>query len=282
MHDKIAKVNADLHCHSTFSDGLLCPADLAERARNRGVELLAVTDHDDVSALAEMREACRERNLRFVDGVEISCSWGDVTVHILGLGIDPGDRMLTDGLTRIRESRAGRARDMSESLAKAGIEGSLEGALAYAGNRSLVSRTHFARFLAAGGHASNVKSVFRRYLAEGKPGYVPHQWASIPDAVQWIRHSGGVAVVAHPGRYALSAAEMRAFLVAFRELGGSGVEVVSGAHSPDQCGEFAALARELGLSGSRGSDFHGPGESRVDLGAMPPLPSAVTPVWNGW
>ncbi len=278
--DKIRLVNADLHCHSTASDGLLKPDELAERARNRGIDLLALTDHDGVSALAAMRVAAESRGIGFVDGVEISACWGGSGIHVLGLGIDPQNAGLVAGLQGIRDSRASRARAMGESLAKAGIEGALEGAMAYAGNPSLLSRTHFARFLVQAGHANDVKNVFQRYLVEGKPGYVEHQWARLEDAVNWIRDSGGQAVVAHPGRYALTETEMREFLGTFKDLGGAGIEVISGAHTPDQNGDFAVCARQFGFLGSRGSDFHGPGESKVDLGKVMALPAGIEPVWN--
>ena len=275
-------MNADLHCHSTASDGLLEPDELAERARNRGIDLLSLTDHDGVSALAAMREATESRGIRFVDGVEISACWRKTGIHVLGLGIDPRNPALVAGLQGIRDSRAGRARAMGQSLADAGIDGALEGAMSYAGNPSLLSRTHFARFLVEAGHASDVRNVFQKYLVEGKPGYVEHEWASLEDAVRWIRDSGGQAVVAHPARYPLSGDAMREFLCTFKELGGTGIEVISGAHTPDQNGDFAVLARELGFLGSRGSDFHGPGESKTDLGKVMPLPAGVEPVWNAW
>ena len=275
-------MNADLHCHSTASDGLLKPDELAERARNRGIDLLALTDHDGVSALGAMREATQSRGIRFVDGVEISACWGKTGIHVLGLGIDPRNAPLLAGLQGIRDSRAGRARAMGQSLADAGIEGALEGAKSYAGNPSLLSRTHFARFLVEAGHASDVKNVFQKYLVEGRPGYVEHEWASLEDAVRWICDSGGQAVVAHPGRYRLSEEAMRDFLGTFKDCGGTGIEVISGAHTPDQNGDFAVLAREFGFRGSRGSDFHGPGESRVDLGTVMPLPACLEPVWHAW
>ncbi|MBM3346811.1 MAG: PHP domain-containing protein [Betaproteobacteria bacterium] len=275
-------MNADLHCHSRASDGLLAADILAERARNRGVELISLTDHDDLSALADMRREAEARGLRFVDGVEISACWRGIGIHVLGLNVDPGDPSLVAGLQAIRDSRAARAVAMGESLARSGIDGALAGALSYAGNPALVSRTHFARFLAERGHARDVRSVFQRFLIEGKPGFVAHQWASLADAVRWVRDSGGQAVVAHPGRYPLSEAALREFLEEFRALGGSGIEVISGAHTPDQHDNFAALAREFGLLGSRGSDFHGPGESRFDLGSLPPLPQGINPVWSAW
>jgi predicted metal-dependent phosphoesterase TrpH len=275
-------VNIDLHSHSTASDGLLGPADLAARAFNRGVQMLALTDHDDVSALSEAKAEVEKFEICFVPGVEISSCWGGVGVHVLGLAIDPANPVLLQGLKAIRDSRATRALAMGESLAEAGIGGGFEGALAYTGNPSQLSRTHFARFLVGLGHARDVKSVFHRFLVEGKPGYVPHQWAKLADAVGWIRASGGFAVLAHPGRYRLNAEEMRELLAAFRDLGGDGIEVISAAHTPEQQRGYADLAREFGLSGSRGSDFHGPRESKVDLGALPLLPPDLKPVWSNW
>ncbi len=275
-------MNIDLHCHSTASDGLLSPSALAERAAASGVGVLALTDHDEVAGLPEARAAAESKGLRFVDGVEISVTWSGITVHVVGLQIDPSNDDLRDGLESIRSSRALRARKMGDALESAGISGSYDGAMAHVENPNIVSRTHFARFLVAQGYARDVRSVFHRYLIKGKPGYVAHDWASLPDAVRWIRASGGVAVVAHPGRYKLSRADMRTLLSEFRDCGGAGVEVITGSHTVDQYAQYAALAREFGLLASRGSDFHGPGESKIDLGALPALPENLKPVWHDW
>ncbi len=274
--------NFDLHCHSTASDGLLGPAELVRRAAARGVTTLALTDHDDLSGLDKARDTAREIGIRFVNGVEISVSWGGVTIHIVGLHIDPENVVLANGLETVRNSRAVRAERMADGLAAAGIPGSLEGAYAYAENSRLIGRTHFARFLVARGHVRDVKTVFQRFLVAGKPGYVPHQWASLGDAVGWITASGGRAVVAHPGRYKLDRAEMRRFLEAFKSAGGEGVEVVTGSHTRAQYTEYGLLARDLGFLASRGSDFHGPLESAFELGGLPPLPAHLTPVWHDW
>lgn len=274
--------NFDLHCHSTASDGLLGPAELVRRAAARGVSTLALTDHDDLSGLEEARDTAREVDIRFVDGVEISVSWGGTTIHIVGLGIDPEGEVLVRGLETVRDSRTVRAERIAQALTAAGIPGSLEGAYAYAENPRLIGRTHFARFLVGRGHVRDVRTVFQRFLVSGKPGYVPHQWASLGNAVGWITASGGRAIVAHPGRYKLSRAEMRHFLEEFKSAGGEGVEVVTGSHTRAQYGEYGALARELGLLASRGSDFHGPQESVAELGSLPPLPAHLTPVWHDW
>lgn len=275
-------MNVDLHCHSTASDGLLAPAALVERACARGVTLFALTDHDIVSGLAEARAAAEAKGLAFVDGVEISVTWRGTTIHVVGLRIDPRNPGLLRGLETVRGSRVRRARKMAEALEAAGIPGSFEGAMAHVENPEIVSRTHFARFLVERGYARDVRSVFHHYLVKGKPGYVAHEWAALGDAVAWIRGAGGVAVVAHPGRYKLSRADMRELLADFVACGGAGIEVVTGNHVPEQCAEFAAIARETGLLASRGSDFHGPGESKVELGALPQLPGDLQPVWRGW
>lgn len=244
--------------------------------------MLSLTDHDETSALLEARAEAESRGIRFVDGVEISVSWRGSTVHIVGLRIDPQSEPLRGSLEAIRQGRATRARKIAESLTAAGIPDSLAGAQRYAENPDLMSRAHFARYLVEVGRARDVKSVFQRYLVKDKPGHVQHQWASLCDAVSWIRASGGVAVVAHPGRYNYSKPEMREFFGEFKDSGGSGIEVVTGSHTPEQYSEFARSAREFGFLASRGSDYHGKGESRADLGRLPPLPDDLKAVWHDW
>jgi predicted metal-dependent phosphoesterase TrpH len=260
----------------------LKPADLVARAVANGVTTLALTDHDDLSGLAEARAQAESEGIRFVDGVEISATWEETAVHIVGLQIDPENPVLRSGLESVREGRAKRAKKMGDALAAAGVPDSLAGAKTYAENPNLISRLHFARHLVKTGHARDVKSVFQHYLVKGKPGFVQHQWASLADAVSWIRAGGGIAVIAHPGRYKLSTTEMRAFLSEFKARGGAGVEVITGSHTPEQYSEFARLSREFGLLASRGSDYHGKGESRADLGDLPQLPDDLKPVWHDW
>lgn len=274
-------LNADLHCHSTVSDGLLAPAEVVRRAQQNGVELLALTDHDELGGLAEARATAAEVGLRFVDGVEVSVSWGDdQTVHVVALGIDPADPGLAQGLLDVRGGRDSRAGRMAEELDKVGIHGAYAGALRHAGNPALVSRSHFARYIVEQGHARDVKSVFDHWLAKGKPGYVSHSWATLEDAMGWIADAGGLAVLAHPGRYRLTRSERHTLFGAFKDMGGSGIEVLSGSHKDEEVREFARIAREFGFLASRASDFHGPGESWVDLGRMPDLPSDLTPIWS--
>lgn len=274
-------MNADLHCHSTVSDGLLSPTDVVRRAHANGVDLLALTDHDELGGVAEARAAADELGLRFIDGVEVSISWGDdQTVHIVALGVDPLNAALNAGLLRVRSGRDSRAGRMSAELDRAGIHGAYEGALKYAGNPALISRSHFARYIVEKGYAKDVKSVFDHWLAKGKPGYVSHAWASLEDALNWIVGAGGTAVIAHPGRYRLSKTERQQLFAAFKDLGGRGIEVQSGSHGPDDIREFSTIAKQYGFLASRASDFHGPGESWIDLGKMPQLPDDLTPVWS--
>ncbi len=276
----MSPINADLHCHSTISDGLLAPADVVARAARNGVDLLALTDHDELAGLAAARAAAAAHGLAFVNGVEVSVSWGEQTVHIVGLGVDPACTALADGLAAVRAGRDGRAARMGDALAAIGIRGAYEGALKYVGNPALVSRSHFARYLAEIGAARDVKSVFDHYLVRGKPGYVEHVWATLDDALGWIHAAGGLAVIAHPGRYRLSKRELDEVFARFRDLGGEAIEVVSGSHNREATLEFARVARRYGFLASRASDFHGPGESSVDLGGSDPLPEDLTPVWS--
>ncbi len=274
-------MNADLHCHSTVSDGLLAPIEVVRRAHANGVELLALTDHDELKGLAEAKAEAKALGMRFVDGVEVSVSWGDdTTVHVIALGIDPANVQLVEGLVRVRAGRDARALRMAAELDKVGIHGAYEGALRFAGNPALVSRAHMARFIVEQGLARDAKSVFDHWLAKGKPGYVSHAWATLEEAISWIHGAGGVAVVAHPGRYRLTKAALRKLLTEFKACGGDGIEVLSGSQWAGDVDEMATLARTFGLLASTGSDFHGPGESWIDLGRMPALPPDLVPVWT--
>lgn len=275
-------MNADLHCHSNVSDGLLAPADVARRAHEGGVTLWALTDHDEVAGQSEARRVAEELGMGYVEGVEISVTWASRTVHIVGLGIDPACPALVDGLYATRHGRAARAKEIGAALEALGMPGAYEGALQYVSNPDLISRTHFARYLVEQGFAASTADVFDHFLGDGKPGYVPHRWASLEDAVGWIKAAGGVAIVAHPGRYRYTPLEFDTFFGQFIDLGGKAIEVVTGSHTPDQYREYAGVARRFGFEASRGSDFHAPGEGRVELGSLPPLPAGLTPVWERW
>ena len=273
-------INADLHSHSTRSDGTLEPEALAERARERGVELWALTDHDELGGQQRAALAARRHGMAWLSGVEVSVTFAGETVHIVGLGVDIEDADLLQGLARTRGGRRQRALEMAESLARVGLPGAFEGALRFVSNPDLVSRTHFARWLVASGVCSDTGEVFRRYLKEGKPGYVPHRWAGLGDAVRWIAGAGGTAVIAHPGRYKFTPTEEYALFSEFKAHGGTGVEVLTGSHGTVDTLKYTGMAQEFALLASRGSDFHSPIESRIDLGALPDLPQSLTPVWQ--
>jgi predicted metal-dependent phosphoesterase TrpH len=273
-------LNADLHCHSVVSDGTLTPEALAERAASNGVELWALTDHDEIGGQARAAAAAKAVGMRYITGVEISVTFLGKTVHIVGLGIDTDNADLREGLEQTRGGRRMRAQDMADGLAKVGIKGAFEGALQYVGNPDLISRTHFARHLVETGVCKETNEVFRKYLTEGKPGYVEHRWATLKDAVGWITGAGGMAVVAHPARYKFTPNEEFALFTEFKGHGGRGVEVVTGSHSAAEYVTYAATAQEFGLAASRGSDFHSPLESHTELGTLPYLPGGLTPVWD--
>jgi len=273
-------LNADLHCHSVVSDGTLTPEELAARAAANGVELWSLTDHDELSGQQRAAAAAKAHGLKYLTGCEISVTFADQTVHILGLGFDASDPAMLQGLTQTRGGRGPRAQEMAGQLAQVGIPGCYEGALKYVGNPAMISRTHFARFLVEAGVCRDTGEVFRRYLSEGKPGFVPHRWASLKAAIQWITGAGGMAVIAHPARYKFTANEEYALFTEFKVHGGQGVEVVTGSHTAAEYVRYAETAREFGLAASRGSDFHSPGESHTDLGQLPFLPGELTPVWE--
>lgn len=272
----------DLHCHSTASDGMLPPAEVVARAHANGVTTLALTDHDGLSGLPEAQAAAKALGLNLVPGTEISVEWDDHSVHIVGLRIDPQNPAIVAGLDGIRIGRANRAQNIAAELEKVGFKGILDITMTYVGNPELVSRAHFARALVEMGACREVKQVFDSYLTPGKPGYVPHPWPRLAEALGWIKAAGGVAVIAHPGRYRMSNKELGKLFEAFRDLGGEAIEVASGSHTPEQIAHFGRQARHYAFMGSQGSDFHGPDESYVDLGRSLPLPEGVVPVWNDW
>jgi predicted metal-dependent phosphoesterase TrpH len=272
--------NFDLHNHSTCSDGLLSPTQLIELAARTGTDSIALTDHDNVDGLAEARQAARRVGIGFVNGVEISVSWGDTTLHIVGLGVDPASTVLLDGLESIRVGRLERARRIDAALEKLGFPDTYDAAFALARNETLLSRTHFARHLVQRGVAKDIQHAFDRFLAKGKSAYVSHRWASLEDAVGWIRGSGGIAVVAHPGRYGLKPMMRDEMLGQFKSLGGEAIEVVTGSHRPEEYSAWQRIALEQGFLASRGSDYHGPGESMHEPGTLPQLHASLTPVWS--
>ena len=276
-------MRVDYHCHSTASDGALTPTQLVERAARNGVTDLALTDHDQLSGLIAARTAAEQAGIRFVNGVEVSCSWRGMSVHIVGLNIDTHNAPLIAGLQTNASGRAMRAEVMAQALEEVGVKNVLERALAEAGGRmDLLARTHFARVIVADKKAENVRHVFQNYLVEGKPGFVAHEWASVEQALNWIHGAGGVAVLAHPGRYPHDEASERELIGEFIGLGGRAIEVVTGAHGSKLVRRYAQMCRDLDLYASAGSDFHGVGESKMDIGRAPNLPEGLKPVYQIW
>jgi hypothetical protein len=274
--------NFDLHCHSSTSDGVLSPQALVTRAAEKGVDVLALTDHDDIGGLNEAEQTAIKQGIELVRGVEVSVTWNGVTIHVVGLRIDSENSHLLRGLESIQQGRQLRAERISHELEKSGIKGALEGARMYAHNPRLIGRTHFARYLVETGVVKDVRTVFKHYLVKGRAGYVEHQWTTLENAVGWIHASGGQAVLAHPGRYDLKTGKLKRLLADFKELGGDGIEVVTGSHTHQHNARFAVLAGEFDLLASRGSDFHAPGEGGRELGGGPALPDSVTPIWHNW
>ncbi|MDI1298582.1 3',5'-nucleoside bisphosphate phosphatase [Methylotenera sp.] len=271
----------DLHSHTTISDGMLSPNELVAYAANQGVDVLALTDHDDTGGLAIAAEEAKRWGLHFINGVEISVTWKKRTIHIVGLKINPEHPELRAGLAALRAGRHKRAEGMAASLDKVGITGSLEGAYQYV-NDGIIGRIHFARFLVESGVSKDNKAVFKKYLVKGKPGYFEHQWASLEEAIRWIVDSGGVAVLAHPGRYDLGRTNMLLLLEEFRALGGTAIEVVTGSHTGAHYVEFAKYAQMFSLKSSVGTDYHGKGVSFMEMGRLPALPSNCLPIWQDW
>ncbi|NOX91693.1 MAG: PHP domain-containing protein [Gammaproteobacteria bacterium] len=271
----------DLHSHSTLSDGTLTPEALVRRARAQGVDVLALTDHDVTDGLAEAAVTAAEVGLRLISGVEISVTWNGVTIHIVGLNIDPGHIGLQTGLSKLRAFRTERGEEIARRLEKHGIEGALAGAQAFA-TGPILSRTHFARFLVEAGYARDMRKVFKKFLVHNRPGYVTGNWATLEETVSWICAAGGQAVIAHPARYRISATRLRQFIEAFKDCGGVGIEVVSGSHSASDAAGMAQYAKRYELLASCGSDYHGPGQSWQEPGVPMPLPEGCIPIWKDW
>ena len=274
---------ADLHSHSRYSDGTLAVSDLVTLAKSRGVSLFALTDHDEMRGLEEAKRCAHEQGMQWVSGVEVSAEADGVAVHILGLRVDERNPSLQNSLHKTRDERKQRAQRMSDSLAEAGIPDAFAGALAYAPNPDLISRTHFARHLVDSGVCGSFGEVFGRFLKPGKPGYTKQVWLQMTEAIDLIHGAGGRAVLAHPGRYEVDPhSGINGLLQAFTDAGGDGVEVVCAAHHPSEWAQFGALARKFGLLASIGSDFHSHTESRVKFGDLPRLSPNLKPVWHDW
>jgi len=275
-------INVDLHMHSTASDGELSPAELVLRAHGNGVQMLALTDHDTISGQAEAAATAQRLGIQYIPGVEISVTWGGETLHIVGLNFDPSHPGLAQALAGVQSGRRQRAHEMAQALVAHGLPDLLAPAQSFARNPELIGRTHFARAIVEAGICGEINEVFQRFLVPGKPGYVSHEWASLSEALGWIQQAGGQAVLAHPARYRLNAMAQWVLIQEFKTLGGVGVEVVTGSHTQQEARRYQRVAVEHGLFASRGSDFHGPNESRFDVGCVPPLPDATRPIWHDW
>jgi hypothetical protein len=274
-------LNIDLHTHSNCSDGALTPAELVARAAAAGVEVLALTDHDTVAGLEEAEHSAGVHGLRLVPGVEISASWRAQAIHVLGLWIDPASAELRSVLKMQAERRRARMRKICARLEKLGLPGPLLLAAVEA-HPGLPTRAHLANAMVAGGHVSRADEAFRRYLGAGKPANVAAEWPALDVVVGWIRAAGGVAALAHPARYALSAGARRQMVADFVAAGGAALEVVTGANGAQHVEGVAALAVKYGLMGSVGSDFHDPQLTWNPLGRSLKLPDCVTPVWRSY
>ena len=271
-------LHCDLHSHSTVSDGTLTPTELILRAFEKDVEIFALTDHDATEGLKEAAVAADKVGLHFIPGIELSVTWSHQTIHIVGLGINPDDEVLNKGLKELREFRNRRGVEIAQKLEKAGFDNPFEGAKKFA-NGEILSRTHFARYIVEQGRAKDIRQVFKRFLVRGKPGFVAGKWASLEDALSWIHGAGGIAVIAHPARYNLSATRLRQLIADFKEHGGIGFEAVSGSHSPDEELRMAQLANQFELFVSKGSDFHSPENIYRELGVLQDIPAGSIPLW---
>jgi 3',5'-nucleoside bisphosphate phosphatase len=271
----------DLHLHSSASDGSLAPAELMQLCTARGVQLLALTDHDCLDGLDEARNTAHAAGMRFVNGVEISVSWEYKTLHIVGLNIDADNTALNTGLAHLRVVRGGRAQEIGRRLESRNIPGAYAGAQQLAGNNN-VTRTHFAQWLSNNGHATTPQKAFQRLLARGKPGYVATDWASLEESIGWIHAAGGRAVLAHPLRYDMTRNWLIKALTAFKQAGGDGIEVICGGGDRDECATAAHFAERFKLSASVGSDFHNPSTPWNQPGITTLLPEKLIPVWEGF
>lgn len=269
----------DLHSHSNFSDGDLTPNELILRAKEKGVTTLSLTDHDTVTGIATAQQAAQYHQLDFIPGIELSSLWNRKTFHILGLNIDPNNSELLAGTQRLQTIRLERAQKIALKLEKNKIPGALESVHADVG-AGMITRPHFAKFLLKNNYVSTMQEAFDRYLAHGKPAFVNTQWVELEETVHWIKAAGGIAVIAHPLRYKLTASWMRRFLAAFKEMGGQGMEIVTGRSTPDEIRRTLQFAKQFELYGSVGSDFHTPKNQWIELGRLAPLPINIKPVWQ--
>jgi len=269
----------DLHSHTIASDGTLSPEELVSLARENAVDVLAITDHDSVESLASAQIAAESNGIQLVPGVEISTRWSGQDIHVVGLGIDASASVLRDGLKIQCQTRINRAVKIANKLEKHGVNDALIKAQEIAGRES-VGRPHFARYLIEIGFVKSFDEAFKKHLGAGKNAYVAIEWATIEEAITWIQDSGGLAVLAHPGRYRMTRTKLRALIKAFKVWGGDAIEVCTPNHEPHMISYLAKLSQDFNLLASQGSDFHTPDTPWVKLGRMPMLPSECDPIWR--
>lgn len=275
-----APLNIDLHTHSNCSDGVLTPAELVARAAAAGVQVIALTDHDSVAGLDAAWTAANECRVGLVPGVEISSSWRHQAIHVLGLWIDPAAATLRDMLRSQVEVRRVRMRGICARLEKIGLPGAALLAAVQA-QPGVPTRSHLAAAMLAAGHVARIDEAFRKYLGKGKSGHVPCQWPALPQVIGAILSAGGIAVLAHPGRYPLSGGARQRLLADFTAAGGTALEILSGGNGAQHVEASTVLALKYGLAGSVGSDFHSPQFAWNPLGRSLKLPDCITPVWRG-
>lgn len=271
----------DLHTHTTASDGQLSPAALVIKAKTCGIDVLAITDHDTTAGISQAVDEADRQNINLLAGVELSVSWTDKNFHIVGLNIDPDNSALKKSLKTTKDLREQRAKEIGKRLDKHGVSNAYHEARELAGIHT-ITRSHFARVLVKQGFAKDCNEVFKKYLIHNKPGYVKTDWIDMETGIKLINESGGLAILAHPMRYNITASWLRRFLASFREAGGSGIEVVTGNSNADEIRTVASYATRFELTGSAGSDFHGFDNTWFQLGQLAPMPESVTPVWKGW
>lgn len=272
-------IHFDLHSHSNFSDGELSPKALVERARSKGVGCLALTDHDTLSGVNEARVTAAHEGLGFLAGVEVSALWGKVEVHVVGLDFDDNDSALNRRLEEQCRARWLRAEKIAQKLEQRGVPGTFQEAKKIAEGQA-IGRPVFAQILVDRGVVKDRAQAFKKFLKVGKPAYVPTEWVSMEESIEWIHQAGGVAVLAHPGRYPISKTKLRALVAAFKSFGGDGIEVSTSTHQPCDIEFVARLSCEHELYASQGSDFHLPASHWAELGKFPPLPAVCAPLWE--
>ena len=272
-------LSIDFHMHSTASDGVLSPTTLVELCHENNVQVMALTDHDTTEGLAEAKSVAESKGITFINGVELSATWNKKVLHIIGLNIDPENPELINALEDLKQQRLNRAERIAKKLNGIGISGSLEGAKKFSSG-GLITRPHFAQFLVDQGHATDPQDAFKRYLGDNKKAYVSTEWPEMEKVVETIKYAGGIAVLAHPLRYKMTASWLRRLLTSFKEVGGQGMEVVCGYYTSTEIETSIGYALKFELMGSVGSDFHGHSQYSNIPGKIPPLSESIIPIWS--